>query len=207
MPRIAALHDDRQLESDKLSQCLTATLLIAIDRIYDHQKPSRFSRTTRRSTRQISLINPATLPLGLGTSHGLALHRHHGGSRVAFLAKSVLLRSDDVLIRPPAAIVAVGRGRQSDSRHSESKQTTTIGRIFLNQTATMSWFALSTDMASLPEVFLAIQIDFDATKSERSFYRELITDLRQRLPANVHLSITALASWCMDDDWLSDLAD
>jgi len=50
-----------------------------------------------------------------------------------------------------------------------------------------------------------IQIDFDATKSERTFYRDLIKDVRSRLPAEFRLSITALASWCMFDDWISDL--
>src|SRR5206468_793779 len=36
-------------------------------------------------------------------------------------------------------------------------------------------------------------------------YRNLILDVRQRLPKNIGLSITALASWCSDDEWLSDL--
>src|SRR6185436_9478717 len=55
------------------------------------------------------------------------------------------------------------------------------------------------DLASLPNVS-EIQIDFDATKSERSFYSDLIKDVRSRLPAQFRLSITALASWCMSDD-------
>lgn len=48
----------------------------------------------------------------------------------------------------------------------------------------------------------AVQIDFDATLSERSFYRALITDLHRTIP---HITITALASWCSDDRWLSGL--
>jgi hypothetical protein len=50
----------------------------------------------------------------------------------------------------------------------------------------------------------AVQIDFDATRSERPFYRELLGDTRQAL-GTFPLSITALASWCMDDDWIEDL--
>jgi hypothetical protein len=50
-----------------------------------------------------------------------------------------------------------------------------------------------------------VQIDFDATVSERNFYRSLLTRVRQELPASTRLSITALASWCAGDDWLSDL--
>ncbi len=59
-------------------------------------------------------------------------------------------------------------------------------------------------MSSLPRV-VSVQIDFDATKTQRAFYREVINEVRKRLPQRVGLSITALASWCMDDDWLSDL--
>jgi hypothetical protein len=51
----------------------------------------------------------------------------------------------------------------------------------------------------------AIQIDFDATRSQRAFYRDLLTDLRNRLPRSMPLSITALASWCIYDDWIADL--
>jgi hypothetical protein len=50
-----------------------------------------------------------------------------------------------------------------------------------------------------------IQIDFDAKLSERSFYQNLLRDLRQQIPKNVTFSITALASWCIGDNWLSGL--
>jgi hypothetical protein len=51
----------------------------------------------------------------------------------------------------------------------------------------------------------AIQIDFDATRSQRQFYRGLLVDLRRQMPANLPLSMTALASWCSWDNWLRDL--
>lgn len=50
-----------------------------------------------------------------------------------------------------------------------------------------------------------VQIDFDARVSERSFYRDLLQELRKRLPAGVTVSITALASWCMHDTWMNNL--
>lgn len=50
----------------------------------------------------------------------------------------------------------------------------------------------------------ALQIDFDATQSERGFYRELLTAVRRRIGA-FPLSITALASWCMSDHWIDGL--
>jgi hypothetical protein len=51
----------------------------------------------------------------------------------------------------------------------------------------------------------ALQIDFDATRSQRQFYRDLLTDVRRQMPADLPLSITALASWCSWDDWIHDL--
>ncbi len=52
---------------------------------------------------------------------------------------------------------------------------------------------------------LGLQIDFDATVSQRPFYRELLRAVRQRLPQGASLSITALASWCLGDPWIADL--
>ena len=45
----------------------------------------------------------------------------------------------------------------------------------------------------------SIQIDFDATESERDSYLALLAALRTRLGANARISITALASWCDGD--------
>lgn len=51
----------------------------------------------------------------------------------------------------------------------------------------------------------ALQIDFDATHSQRAFYKALLSDLRHQMPQDLPLSITALASWCSYDDWIGDL--
>lgn len=48
-----------------------------------------------------------------------------------------------------------------------------------------------------------LQIDFDATRSQRAFYRQLLIDLKREIPAR--LTITALASWCFDDRWMAAL--
>jgi hypothetical protein len=50
-----------------------------------------------------------------------------------------------------------------------------------------------------------LQIDFDATRSQRPFYVNLLQEVRSRLPAGTPLSITALASWCAADDWIGHL--
>jgi hypothetical protein len=51
----------------------------------------------------------------------------------------------------------------------------------------------------------AMQIDFDARQSQRRFYTKLLQEMRLKLPANMPLSITALASWCAYDNWIGAL--
>jgi hypothetical protein len=51
----------------------------------------------------------------------------------------------------------------------------------------------------------ALQIDFDATRSQRAFYRKVIEETRRKMPAGMPLSITALASWCSQPSWLEGL--
>jgi hypothetical protein len=64
--------------------------------------------------------------------------------------------------------------------------------------------AAITSVAQLPRV-AQIQIDFDATQTERRFYATLLEALRAALPKDLPLSITSLASWCMFDDWTFSL--
>ncbi len=59
--------------------------------------------------------------------------------------------------------------------------------------------------ARTPPGYDALQIDFDATVSQRPFYRRLLQDLRRELPTAMPISITALASWCLGDRWLEGL--
>lgn len=64
--------------------------------------------------------------------------------------------------------------------------------------------ALLLDAAQQPGI-AALQVDFDATRSQRTFYSAVIADLRRQMPASLPLSITALASWCSYDDWIEAL--
>ncbi len=51
----------------------------------------------------------------------------------------------------------------------------------------------------------ALQIDFDARRSERAWYRSVLNHVRAGMPATMPLSITALASWCSGDQWMAGL--
>jgi hypothetical protein len=65
--------------------------------------------------------------------------------------------------------------------------------------------ALQQILASVPAFAVGLQLDFDARASERTWYRDLLVELRSQLPPGMKLSITALASWCVYDDWISSL--
>jgi hypothetical protein len=51
----------------------------------------------------------------------------------------------------------------------------------------------------------ALQLDFDATQSQRDFYRGVLEALRSQIPRSLPLSITALVSWCGPHSWLHTL--
>jgi hypothetical protein len=121
---------------------------------------------------------------------------------VAFLAKTIDLRGSEVDVRPRfqpltlppgtkvMAVVRIEIGRSGPPA---------LDRSQLDKLASL----ISAEAES--RSYSAIQIDFDAPKSARAFYRDLLIELRRRLPTGFPLSITALASWCIGDDWLSEL--
>ena len=121
---------------------------------------------------------------------------------VAFLAKTLYLRGDRVIVRPRLQPLSVPPGTALVAVVRIESDRFRLPRLSSDQ-LTQTAAALA-DEARAPGIN-AIQIDFDAKSSERSFYRDLIFDLRRRMPPSVALSITALASWCADDDWLQGL--
>lgn len=48
-----------------------------------------------------------------------------------------------------------------------------------------------------------VQLDFEARPSQRAFWRAVVEATHAALPPGVRLSVTALASWCHADRWLS----
>jgi hypothetical protein len=121
---------------------------------------------------------------------------------VAFLARTIQLRTNKVVVRPRLQPLDLPEGtRVIAVARVESDQRT---KPDLSAQQSDELAAAIAEMARLPNVS-SIQIDFDATRSERTFYHDVILAVRRRLPASVALSITALASWCSDDEWISDL--
>jgi hypothetical protein len=121
------------------------------------------------------------------------------GVGVAALDRTVRLRGADVvvaprrqrlLLAPETPVIAVVRveadahaSREADPARAADAIAAAAGRPGIQ----------------------ALQIDFDATRSQRELYRVLVQEVRRRLPAGLPLSLTALASWCAGDRWLDEL--
>ncbi len=121
---------------------------------------------------------------------------------VAFLARTLYLTASDVIVRPRL---------QPFSAPPDTKLIAVV-RMATNRWQPPDLSASQREMATaaIAEVgrlsgIQALQVDFDATVSQREFYREVLSQLRRQLPAAMPLSITALASWCIFDDWLAGL--
>jgi hypothetical protein len=121
---------------------------------------------------------------------------------VAFLAQTIRLRSGEAEIRPRLQPLNLPDGTRVMAVARVETDAASKPELLTPQREKLA--GAIADMARLPNVS-NIQIDFDATSSERAFYRDVIVDVRRRLPGEIGLSITALASWCTYDDWLSDL--
>ena len=123
---------------------------------------------------------------------------------VAFLAQTLVLKGDDVILKPRHQPLQVSPDTRlmAVTRIESAKQTGE--RAALNGAQKDRLISLVMRTLELDKVD-AIQIDFDAAVSERDFYRRLLQDLRAQLPDHVPLSMTALASFCIGDRWLNDL--
>lgn len=116
---------------------------------------------------------------------------------VAFLARTVTVRGDIVTVRPRVQPLVVAPGIALMAVVRVESQDPLPGARIAAEHAILD--------ATEAHGVRALQIDYDAKASERDFYRGMIQDLRSVLPASMPLSITALASWCEADDWISRL--
>lgn len=117
---------------------------------------------------------------------------------VAFLAGELLLsaesarwtpRRNPLKVRPETPLMAVLRVEAKGNVPGKEAREAFVARAL--------------EVARLPGV-RALQIDFDATVSQRSFYLAALRNLRFHLPEGIPLSITALASWALEDRWMRD---
>jgi len=122
---------------------------------------------------------------------------------VAFLAASLLLRNDSVLVRfrRQPLLTNPGTFRMAVVRIETDRKT----RPRLSPAQSRKVEEIVLHVVSITGVS-ALQIDFDATQSEWRFYRTLLAEMRSQLSTNVYISITALTSWCTSQSWLPGIA-
>jgi len=123
---------------------------------------------------------------------------------VAYLAQTLTLKGDDVIFKPRHQPLEVSPETQMMAVTRIESQKQTGERAALSEAQRQKLVDLIMKTTTVGAVS-AIQIDFDAASSEREFYRSLLRDVRAKLPDNVPLSMTALASFCVGDRWLDDL--
>lgn len=118
---------------------------------------------------------------------------------VAFLAREVLI-SDTVQVRPRRQPLhpAPGAWLMADVRIETGPGFAPTPDVRSQSVAAIL------EVLSEPNV-RGLQIDFDATASQRDFYAALLRDLHAKLPPGFPLSITALMSWCGSGSWLRSL--
>jgi hypothetical protein len=121
---------------------------------------------------------------------------------VAFLARTLYLTGSDVIVRPRLQPFSAPPDTQL---MAVVRMTTDRWRPPDLSTAQRERATAAITEVGMRSGIQALQVDFDATVSQRAFYREVIHQLRRQLPAAMPLSMTALASWCIFDDWLAGL--
>lgn len=120
---------------------------------------------------------------------------------VAFLSQTIAIKNDEVerfprrqpLEIPEGAFVVAVTRIESDKKEKPALTIEQRNKI-------VELIAKTSTQKNVK----AIQIDFDASETEREFYKTILVDLKKQLPVQVSLSITALASWCIYDNWIKD---
>jgi hypothetical protein len=117
---------------------------------------------------------------------------------VAFLARTLSVRGDDLSVKPRLqplasppgaflmAVVRIEADRKRPLANTEELRARMVA--VLRDTLRVNGIQ-------------ALQVDFDARVSERRFYENLLRDLRKQLLSPAFLSVTALASWCLHESW------
>ncbi len=102
------------------------------------------------------------------------------------------------------------RGRYFPLQSARPPETVVV-HIQIDHSQQLNWTpALRAQVAAAVRHYATIvpatrvQIDFEVRKSERQILLDVLQDARAALPSRIRLSMTALASWCMFDDWLGD---
>lgn len=125
------------------------------------------------------------------------------GVTIAVLAGTVTLRGPEVFARPRLQPAKVG----------PSQRVAGVVHVEIDRTQPPSWSESQRARTAALVLgllrdsrFVEVQIDFEVRASQRGVLLDLVRDVRDGLPAERHLSMTALASWCETETWLDAAA-
>jgi len=120
---------------------------------------------------------------------------------VAYVASTVLLRGEDVLVHPRSWPLLLPGGAITVPVLHVDASWRTPPALSERQTTRITEELLRLARRSRHQV---VQLDFEVRSSQRAFLASTIAAIRTRLDPNIALSVTALASWCLDDYWMQD---
>jgi hypothetical protein len=120
---------------------------------------------------------------------------------VAYLAKTLVLTQDGVDVRNRRQPLAVPGGAYLMPVVRIETSPVSQPLLSVEQSRSLAAESLALARSGVP----ALQIDYDAPWSQRSFYADLLSRIRAELPKDVWLSMTALASWTLFDRWIDGL--
>jgi hypothetical protein len=118
---------------------------------------------------------------------------------VAYLKATLVLDGDGVAVYPRRGVLAMPEGARRVlviRLELSTNPSPTLDEAQLSRTIN------AIDALAPPGSTPRLQLDFDAGRSVRPFYRRLLQRLRASRPPGSELSVTALGSWCVGDRWL-----
>lgn len=124
---------------------------------------------------------------------------------VAYVASNILLRGDDALVHPRTSPLLLPQGAALVPVLHVDASWRVPPTLSAQQSARIVQELLRVAQRGNRNV---VQLDFEVRRSQRPFLARTMAEIRRQLDPRIALSVTALASWCLDDAWLpSGVAD
>jgi hypothetical protein len=121
---------------------------------------------------------------------------------VAFLAATLTLRGEAVALAPRHNPLTLPEGV---SRVAVAHVETDRAEPPVLSSEQLQRFVETLVAISGEVPHRVLQVDYEAVASQRAFFTAAISALRRRLP-DAAISVTALASWCFNENWTAQLA-
>jgi hypothetical protein len=126
---------------------------------------------------------------------------------VAYVATTITLEADSVRVTPRANPLYVrGDTPLMAVVHVDASWRKPPTLDALQRHRVVDHVLAIANRAARPGTSHIVQLDFEVRQSQRAFLAEVVRNVRNQLPSDTALSMTALASWCAGDYWLESMA-